>query len=233
LALRDARVPAEVSGRVVRRLEDESAAVKEGQPVVWLDDALLKAALRTAEAEVRQARAQKDWADLDLKRQKLLRDKGSVQLAEYDRAAIAVRRMGAALEAAEAREAETRTRLERTVIRAPFAGKLLRIHPQQGEYLQAGKAAFRLIDDSELRILAYVPAHLLPQLEPGGTLEVRSDLERLPVLRPRIFSVASGAAESSRRFRVEARVKDPGRLWRPGMTARARATAGPQARKPR
>ncbi|MFQ5843919.1 MAG: efflux RND transporter periplasmic adaptor subunit [Planctomycetota bacterium] len=231
LAGRDARVPAEVSGRVVRRLQDESASVKKGEAVVWLDDALLAAGLRTAEAEVRQARAQKEWADLDLKRQKLLRDRESVQLAEYDRAEIAVRRTGAALEAAEARAAEARTRLERTVIRAPFAGKLVRIHPQQGEYLRAGTTAFRIIDDSELRIVAYVAAGLLPHLRPGGVLEVRSDLAGLPALRARVFSVAPGAEGRSRRFRVEAHVKDPSGRWRPGMTAEARP-AGP-ARKAR
>ncbi len=222
LALRDARVPAEVPGRVVKRLQDESASVKEGDPIVWLDDVLAKAALRTAEAERKQAQATLDWTKLELGRLQILRDRGSIELEAFDRAEVASRRAVAAVEAADARVHEVRTRLERTVIRAPFAGKLVRIHPQKGEYLRPGDTAFRLIDDSSLRIVAYVDALQLPLLRPGGSLAVRSELPRLKPLEARIVSVASGTAAQTRRFRVEARVNKPDPLWRPGMTAVAR-----------
>ena len=222
LALRDARVPAEVPGRVVKRLQDESASVKEGDPIVWLDDVLAKAALRTAEAERKQAQATLDWAKLELGRLQILRDRGSIELEAFDRAEVASRRAVAAVEAADARVHEVRTRLERTVIRAPFAGKLVRIHPQRGEYLRPGDTAFRLIDDSSLRIVAYVDASQLPLLRPGGSLAVRSELPKLKPLEARIVSVAPGTATQTRRFRVEARVDKPDPAWRPGMTAVAR-----------
>lgn len=222
LALRDARVPAEVPGRVVKRLQDESASVKEGDPIVWLDDVLAKAALRTAEAERKQAQATLDWAKLELGRLQVLRDRGSIELEALDRAEVASRRAVAGVEAADARVHEVRTRLERAVIRAPFAGKLVRIHPQEGEYLRPGDTAFRLIDDSSLRIVAYVDASQLPLLRPGGSLEVRSELPRLKPLEARIVSVAPGTATQTRRFRVEARVDKPDPAWRPGMTAVAR-----------
>ena len=222
LALRDARVPAEVPGRVVKRLQDESASVKEGDPIVWLDDVLAKAALRTAEAERKQAQATLDWAKLELGRLQILRDRGSIELEAFDRAEVASRRAVAAVEAADARVHEVRTRLERTVIRAPFAGKLVRIHPQKGEYLRPGDTAFRLIDDSSLRIVAYVDASQLPLLRPGGSLAVRSELPKLKPLEARIVSVAPGTATQTRRFRVEARVDKPDPAWRPGMTAVAR-----------
>ncbi len=226
LALRDARVPAEVPGRVVKRLQDESAALKEGDPVVWLDDVLAKAALRTAEAEQKQAQATLDWAKLELGRLQILRDRGSIELEAFDRADVASKRAVAAVEAADARVHEVRTRLERAVIRAPFTGKLVRIHPQKGEYLRPGDTAFRLIDDASLRIVAYVDASQLPSLRVGGVLELRSELPKLKPLEARIVSVASGTAAQTRRFRVEARVNKPDPLWRPGMTAVARPRPG-------
>lgn len=218
--LRDARVAAEVGGRVVARPDDESARVEEGAPVVALDDALYKAAADAARAERDQALARRDWAVLEHERVKALHAKGAVGQAELDRAAVGAREAEAGLRVAEARAADAELRLARTKVRAPFSGKLVRVPPQLGEYLAPGQEAFRLVDDATLRIVAYAPGALLHRFAPGDEVRVEVEDIALPPLVARVFAVAPAPEGKARTFRVEARVKDPSGRWRPGMTAR-------------
>jgi RND family efflux transporter MFP subunit len=221
-ALRDVRVPAEVAGRVVERPEKESAAVRRGEVVVTLDDTFLRAAAEAARAAVERAEARRDWTKLELERVRALLQKGSVGQSEVDRALLAAREAAAGLAVLEASAKEAETRLERTRIRAPFDGKLVRIHPEAGEYLQVGQTAFRIVDDSRLRLLFYAPAPLLDRIREGGKLKVTADRaeSKLPVLEAVVFSVAPAAEGRSRTFRVEARADDASGRWRPGMTGR-------------
>jgi RND family efflux transporter MFP subunit len=227
--LRDARVAAEVGGRVIARPDDESAAVEAGEPVVALDDALYRVTADAARAEREQALARRDWAALEHERVKALHAKGAVGQAELDRAAVGAREAEAGLRAAEARAADAELRLARTKVRAPFSGKLVRVPPQLGEYLAPGQEAFRIVDASTLRIVAYAPGALVSRLVPGDEVRVEGEEAALPPLVARIFAVAPAPEGRARTFRVEARVADPSGRWRAGMTARIR----PAVRDPR
>ena len=221
-ALRDVRVPAEVSGRVLKRPDNESAVVKRGEVVVTIDSVMLRALARAARAAARRAEARHDWTQIELKRVLGLVERGTVGQAELDLAEVAAREAEAGLAAAEARKVEVETRLERARIIAPFDGQLVRVYPQTGEYLRVGDTAFRIIDDSSLKIIVYVPARLLPRMQPGAMLRVESDVKelKLPVLEAKVFSLAPAAEGRARTFRVEARVQDRSGKWRPGMTGR-------------
>lgn len=221
-ALRDVRVPAEVSGRVLTRPDNESAVVKAGDVVVTIDSVLLRAGARAARALQARAKARHDWARIEQKRVVALVGKGTVGEAELDKAQVAAREAGATLLAAAAQAVEAETRLVRARIVAPFDGKLVRVYPQVGEYMRVGETAFRIIDDSSLKIIVYVGARLLPRMQRGVVLRVETDIKglKLPVLHAKIFSVAAAAEGRARTFRVEARVRDKSGKWRPGMTGR-------------
>ncbi len=221
-ALRDVRVPAEVSGRVLKRPDNESAVVKAGEVVVTIDSVLLQAGANAVRAAAARAKAHHEWTEIELRRVVALAGKGTVGEAELDKARVAAREADATLRAAEAQAVEVETRLARTRIVAPFGGKLVRVYPQAGEYMRVGETAFRIIDDSILKIIAYVGARLLPRMRPGVTLRIETDIKglKLPVLHAKIFSVAAAAEGRARTFRVEARVRDKSGRWRPGMTGR-------------
>ena len=100
----------------------------------------------------------------------------------------------------------------------------MRIYPERGEYLRTGSTAFRIVDDTALRLVAYVSADLVARLEVGQELLVvpeRPD-EHLPAFRAKLFSIPPAAEGKARTFRVEARARRPAGRWRPGMTARLR-----------
>ena len=93
---------------------------------------------------------------------------------------------------------------------------------QYGEYLRIGETAFRIIDDSSLKIVLYVPARALGRVKAGTVLRVGSDPElaslKLPTLEAKVFAVAPAAEGKARTFRIEARARDKSGRWRPGMT---------------
>ena len=221
-AIRDVRVPAEVSGRVLTRPKNEHAAVKAGQIIVTLDPKLLLAAVNASRAAARRAKARHEFAAIELKRVVGLWNTKSVGRAEVDLAEVTEREAKAGVESAEAKAEEFETRLERASIRAPFDGKLVRVHPKAGEYLRTGATAFRIIDDSALKIVVYVPARALARLEPGRMLRVEPDPDlaalKLPPLDARVFAVAPAAQGRARTCRVEAHTRDKSGRWRPGMT---------------
>jgi len=227
LALRDVDVPAEVAGVVTERPEDETAAVKAGDVVVALDDSFLAALAAAARAKVEGAKARREWAQIEHDRVSTLFASGSVNKADLERVQLSLREAVAALAAAEATSLEAERRLERTRIRAPFDGRLVRVPPERGEYLQIGATAFRLVDDSSFRIIAYVPPELVARFAVGQRVRVVAEpgVEGRKAFEAEVFSVASAAESKARTFRLEARAPRPAGQWRPGMTARLQPAA--------
>jgi RND family efflux transporter MFP subunit len=221
LALHDVDVPAEVSGRVVARPDDETAAVDKGEVVVALDDAIARQVARAARATAERAKARAEWTAAELEREKALAEKGTSGESALDLARLNQREAEANLVAAEAAAAEAEERLARTRVAAPFAGRLVRIPPERGEYLRVGETAFRIVDDSRLRIVAYLDGAHVARLKVGQAVGVRADFDdAAPVRTARVFSIAAAAEGAARTFRVEARLDNPRGLLRPGMTAR-------------
>ena len=227
VALRDVRVPAEVAGRVVTRPEDESKTVRKGEVVVALDDAFLEAISRAAEASAERAKARREWAKLEDERAQELFARESINKATVDKAQLTLREAAATYLSAEATAQEAKRRLERTRIRAPFDGKLVRVYAERGEYVRIGETAFRIIDDTAFRIITYIPARYVTRVEVGQELIVSAEKpdKRLPSFRAKVFSIASAAEGAARTFRIEARAPRPKGRWRPGMTALLSATA--------
>ena len=221
-ARRDVVVSAEVAAPVTSRPDKETTAVEAGAVVVTLDDTFFAAAYEAAKAALDEAEAHREWAELELRRaERLVQDK-TIGQAEFDRSLLEARRARATAAILKARLVEADARLKKAKIRAPFAGRLVRIYPEVGSYLQVGKPAFRLIDDSRLKIVTYVPAILLPRLSVGTEVTLHADVggPKLPSVRAKVYTVAAAAEGKARTFRVEMRLEDRSGRWRPGMTAR-------------
>ena len=122
---------------------------------------------------------------------------------------------------AEATREEMRVRLDRTRIVAPFSGDLVRVYPEQGSYLRVGERAFRIVDRSELKVVAFVPAHVVAQLKPGRDVAITASFESgaKVMRRAQLVSVAAASTGTSRTYRIEARLKDGIESLRPGMAA--------------
>src|ERR1700716_3734292 len=195
-------VGAEVDGlRIVELLADVGDRVEKGQVLARLDGAMLQTQLAQntstiakAEASIAQARAsiaetqaaEAEAAD-ELKRAQALGSTGTtspVQLLARETQAKVAGAKATAAEAnlriaeaeralAEAQRSEIELKIARTELKAPAAGTISRRAARLGAVAgTVGEPLFRLGRNGEIEFDAEVPATVLPQIEPGQSVEV-------------------------------------------------------------
>ena len=159
-------ITAKYSGRLVAILADEGDMVAADQILATMDVEELKALVRQAEAEVRQARQKHLFAaavieqrrselslsELDLNRSRRLYESKAVALQklQYDETAEQTARSSleaaraqladaeAAIEAAVAKTEEISTHMSDNVLKSPISGRVLYRLAEPGEVLPAG-----------------------------------------------------------------------------------------------
>ncbi|WP_363331053.1 efflux RND transporter periplasmic adaptor subunit [Brevundimonas sp.] len=203
---------------------DEGAWVRQGQPLVQLNDALLRAQLRQQQAAVQTAEANAARDQAALGRAQELKERGFLSQAALDTALANQRSSAANVAAAQASLSETRTRLAQATIRAPVAGQVIRRSVTRGQIVGAGTELFRIVRDGRLELDAQVPETELGLVRAGQTAVVSSDEVGEATGRVRI--VTSEVDAESRLG--TARISLTGGNFRPGMFARARIQVGAQ-----
>jgi membrane fusion protein (multidrug efflux system) len=211
-ALQSIELKPEVEGRLVRILVREGALVNRGTPLFKIDDAELK-------AQVAQIEADRDLARQSLTRTRdLLQQKASSQ-AELERAEATLRSNQAQLE-------RLSVRLDRTLVRAPFAGVVGRRFVSLGDYVTSDTRLAALQTVSPQRASFQVPERYADQLKVGQKVNFR-----VAALPGREFSGTVDFVDPmvqlpGRTITVKAQVPNPRRELQSGMFIEARlATA--------
>lgn len=206
-------------------LVDEGAYVRQGQLLVKLNDSLLQAALKQADAQVLSAKATLAEAEAALGRSRELKAKGYLSQAALDQALAKQRTASAGLAAAEAGRSQTAAQLDQTNIRAPVSGRITSRSVVKGQIVSPGVELFRLVRDGRLELAGEVPEAQLGLIRPGMPATVTGDdggdsrgVVRL--LTPQVNTQTRvGLARIS--------LASPGG-FRPGMFARASIDVGDQ-----
>lgn len=154
----EAVLVAEVGGRIQRVTQDfESGAfVRRGQPLVWIDPRDYEAALAAQKASLAQAEVllERERAEADIARKEwdaLGRDTTPNQLVLRQ---PQLQEAAARVEAAEAAVQRAELDLERTVIRAPFTGRIRSTAVDLGGFAARGTpvATVYSVRDAEIRL---------------------------------------------------------------------------------
>jgi RND family efflux transporter MFP subunit len=201
---------------------DEGAYVRQGQPLVQMNDALLRAQLSQQQAAVQTAQANAARDDAALGRAQELRDRGFLSQAGLDTALANQRASQANLSAARAGLSETRTRLSQATVRAPVSGLVTRRSVTRGQIISPGTELFRIVRDGRLELDAQVPETELALVRPGQSATVVSDRETGGVGTVRIVTPE---VDPQSRLGV-ARISLTGTRLKPGMFARAQIAVG-------
>lgn len=202
---------------------DEGRYVRQGQPLVQMNDALLRAQLRQQEASVQTAEANVARDDAALGRAQELKEKGFLSQASLDQALANQRASAANLAAARAGLAETRTRLDQAVIRAPVSGLIVSRSVTRGQIIQAGTELFRIVRDGRLELDAQVPETELASLSAGQGATITSSQTAPSTGTIRIVTPEVNAQTRLGIARISL---DPSSGLKPGMFARAEISAG-------
>ncbi len=194
-ACRRAKLSPQGGGQIARLLVHEGDRVTAGQVLLELWDADLAALARQAEEQVRGARAHRaetcaaaQAARREAQRQQQLADQGFVSAAKVDSADSDAQVKEAGCRAAEtdiaaaAAHLETaRATLDRSVLKAPFAGIVAEITGELGEYATPSPPgiptppAIDLIDDSCLYVTAPIDEVDAPKLKVGQSARIALD----------------------------------------------------------
>ena len=202
---------------------DEGRYVRQGAPLVQLNDALLRAQLRQQQAAVQTAEANAARDDAALARAQELKERGFLSQASLDTALANQRSSQANLAAARAALAETQTRLSQATIRAPVSGLVISRSVTRGQIVSPGTELFRIVRDGRLELDAQVPETDLAMVRAGQSAVIASDQvgETTGTVR-----IVTPEVDPQTRLGV-ARISLSGAGgFRPGMFARARLHAG-------
>lgn len=218
-------VGAETGGLVATAVYvDEGTYVRQGQPLVQLNDALLRAQLRQQEAGVQTAEANLSRDEAALTRSQELKERGFLSQASLDTALANQRASSANLASARASLSETQTRLSQATLRAPVSGLIISRSVTRGQIVAAGTEMFRMVRDGRLELDAQVPETELALIRAGQTATVSSDQVGQTTGRVRIVTPEVNAES---RLGV-ARIALSGGAFRPGMFAKAEIDVGAQ-----
>ncbi len=207
----------EVAGRIQQIHFVEGQHVAAGDLLFTLDAAL-------AQADLNEAAANLDNSKRAFGRASELADKQLIARSEFDtsRATLAVN---------QARAASARTRIDKTRIRAPFAGVVGLRDVSVGDYVDVGAKLVNLVRLDPMQVDFGIPEVQLGKVAVGQALKL--DLDAFPGqgFDGQIIAIDPMIDTAGHSAQLRAQVANSGDKLRPGLFARVRIVLGtnPQA----
>jgi RND family efflux transporter MFP subunit len=231
-ASRRAMLAAEESGLVVHLDLRPGDEIEAGDVIAQLHDTRARIAMDRAQAEllarhaiVAQRRAEVQRADRELQRLQAAADAGgsigALDLdnarSRADEAAARLDQAAAELTAAESDVSLAQRRLDDMTIRAPFAGRVLTLQTELGQWLGAGDAVVELIALDTVEAWIDVPERLIGFLQEGESIvQIRVDaVDR--TTEATVHRIIPAADPLSRLFPARLILPNPDGRLRPGM----------------
>ncbi|RPJ46913.1 MAG: efflux RND transporter periplasmic adaptor subunit [Betaproteobacteria bacterium] len=200
----------EIDGRIETIHFQEGQLVRQGDKLVSLDASEVEAQLVSAVAAAnlnrsRLRRAEELYARKFISAQAL--DEGRENLNQTD-----------------ARVAEIKAKLAKSLIRAPFEGVTGLRQVSPGAYAKAGQDIARLEGIGTLKLDFRVPETYLRKIRVGQALAVTVDAYPAESFSGVIYAIEPSVDEATRTVLLRARLPNPGVRLKPGMFARVNLT---------
>jgi membrane fusion protein (multidrug efflux system) len=204
----DANISAEIAGRVNGVHFTEGEAVEQGDLLFTLDDAIYRAEVATAEANLELSRRNSERA-VEL----LQRNAGTERARDETRAQLAIN---------EAEVNLARTRLDKTRITAPFAGVVGLRQVSVGEYVTPGQDLVNLEDIDPIKVDFPVPERYLSAVAVGQGIEVIVEAWPDRTFEGEVYAIDPQINAAGRSIAIRATIDNQERLLRPGLFAAVR-----------
>jgi len=163
-AINQSTISAQTSGIVEAVNVDINDRVEAGQILIRINDSQQQALLSQARANVAQAQALNEDAQILLKRNRSLFAKKTLSQGELDSAIARAKSSQAAVVATQAAAKQAQEQLSYTLIKAPYAGIVSQRMVQVGELVNPGQALMTGFSPQALRAITDIPMHLAKQL---------------------------------------------------------------------
>ena len=174
---RSARLSAATSGQVATVAVDAGSRVAEGDILLTLDPEVPQLEYQSADARERQARLALNDARRRLAEARELAPQRSIAESVVRDLEAEVAEDEAALRAARAEALRRKALLERTQVRAPFAGVVAAKLTEVGEWVNPGQAVVTLVSSDELRLDFAVADDYLGAIDESVSVSYRVGLD--------------------------------------------------------
>lgn len=205
LPFQEVAIVGELAQKVTKVAFADGSDVSKGAPLYILNDATIRAKLKQIDAELELARLNKD-------RMANLLATETAKQQEYDEAAMR-------LHALEAQQDLLRAELEKTVIRAPFSGRIGISTVHQGAYVVPGTPLVSLQDQHNLKISFSVAEKYLHLVAKGTKIKFTTELSEQPYTAT-VMATEAGLDEQGRSLKVQALVSNNHNQFRSGLSAK-------------
>lgn len=175
----EAKMSAEMPGRIVELFVTEGSVVKKGQALARVDDALLRLQANAVEVQIAGHRA-------DIARYEVLAEADAIRAIQLEKAELA-------LQAALAQLAIFTKKIELSTVRAAYDGIITGVFVERGSYVGPGVPVAQLTDISRLYFAINVPEHELPFFTKKQSYRVEAELMPGVLLEARLVELGARA----------------------------------------
>lgn len=228
----EVNISARVAGEILEIRAEEGDSVKAGQVLVRLDNQQYKAMLDRQKSNILGARAAVKLAKNALKRAKELYQQNLISLAELENAQAQYDQAVSQLQQAEAGLKEAEDALQKTILKSPMDGIVIRKNKEKGEIALGSQFQEDVIlviaDLSEMEARVEVNENDIINVSLGDTAEVEIDAFPDTTFKGIVYEIANsaktkgvGTIEEVTNYEVKIRLLEKLPSFRPGMSATA------------
>jgi membrane fusion protein, multidrug efflux system len=221
VAVEEASVAAEVSGRITALRVAEGAHVSSGDVVLEIDRERRELELANERAMVAGARSEIAQQKRELERIRTLHKSEAASQSQLDAASTRLSSAQAVLAAAEAKLGMAQLALRNASVAAPFDGMVARRFVSAGDHVAEGEPLFDLVALDPIEVEFHLAERDSARVSVGRPVDVRVTPYPEEVFHATVHVVSPRIDPATRTLRVKARVENPERKLRPGLFARA------------
>jgi membrane fusion protein, multidrug efflux system len=211
-----------IDGKIIERKADVGATVKKGQVIVRLDPSDTVLTATAAEADVREAGANRILATAELSRYRQLFNKKFVSASALDIKEAELKSANARLAQVNAKARLSANQSRYTNLSADRDGVITMIHAEPGQVVLAGDTIAQIADTSTTEVMVAIPESRIAEvkLNDGVTVRLWANLQK--PYSGLVREISPSADSATRAFNVRIAIQNADPSIKLGETARVK-----------
>lgn len=198
----ETKLSAELQGKINAVFVDVGDFVQKGQPLIQLDNSLLKLQLEGVEVQI-------EGLELDAKRYLILTKADAIQGVQLEKTLLA-------LKAAKIQKATLAEQIQKTTIKAPFSGVVTAKLTEQGAFAAPGIPLLQITDIAILKFTINIPETDLALFQIGKSYTITPDVMQNELMNGKMYMVGS-KANAGNSYAIQFKINNKGLRLKAGM----------------
>ncbi len=221
-AIRKINITPDIAGKIARINVEEGDRVEKGQLLAELDTRAIRLQLEQAEASLAVAEANHKDAQRNMERMERLKGEKAVSDQQYEKIRLAFESAEAQRQQAKSAVNLARHQLDVSLMEAPFSGIIASKNAEVGDVINPMMGSFSstsgvltLMDFSQVKIEIDVSHTDISRIQKGQSALLQVTALPDEEFNGRVALVNLTADPTTKKFKVEVRVDNPGLVLRP------------------